>query len=79
MNDTLLTHTDVIKEYVIDNDHRIDIVIQNVRFFIPIEVKIYAGEQEGQCYDYYEYAKNFDLNTKIISKYRSANVVSDRS
>lgn len=58
MSDTLLAHTDVIREFVIDNDRRIDIVIQNVCFLIPIEVKIYADEQEGQCYDYYQYAKN---------------------
>lgn len=58
MSDTLLAHTDVIKEFVIDNDRRIDIVIRNVCFLIPIEVKIYADEQEGQCYDYYENAKN---------------------
>lgn len=58
MSDTLLAHTDVIKEFVIDNDRRIDIVIQNAFFLMPIEVKIYADEQEGQCYDYYEKAKN---------------------
>lgn len=58
MSDTLLTHTDVMKEFVIDNDRRIDIVIRNAHFLIPIEVKIYAPEQEGQCYDYYENAKN---------------------
>ncbi len=58
VSDTLLAHTDVIKEFVIDHDRRIDIVIQNARFRIPMEVKIYAGEQEGQCFDYYEYAEN---------------------
>lgn len=57
MSDALLAHTDVFREYVIDNDRRIDIVIQSTCFFVPIEVKIYAGEQEGQCYDYFEYAK----------------------
>ena len=66
INDTLLDYTNVIQEYVIDNARRIDIVIQNARFFLPIEVKIHAGEQEGQCYDYYEYAKEIDENTKII-------------
>lgn len=58
LSDALLTHTDVIKEFVIDNERRIDIVIRNALFFVPVEVKIYAGEQEGQCYDYYQYAKN---------------------
>ncbi len=66
INDTLLAHTDVIGEFGIDNERRIDIVICNAQFFIPIEVKIYAGEQEGQCYDYYEYAKKFDEHTQIV-------------
>lgn len=57
-NDILLEHTTVETEYVIGNDRRIDIMIYNSQFAIPIEVKIYAGEQEAQCYDYYEYAKN---------------------
>lgn len=58
MSDTLLAHTDVIKEFVIDNDRRIDIVIRNSCFLIPIEAKIYADEQEGQCFDYYRNAQN---------------------
>ena len=61
MSDILLARTEVAAEYVIDNERRIDIVIQNPRFFVPVEVKIYAGEQEGQCYDYYQYAKNSRL------------------
>ena len=58
MSDKLLAHTDVFTEYGINDERRIDIVIQNAYFLIPIEVKIYADEQEGQCYDYYENAKN---------------------
>ncbi len=58
MPDSLLSHTIVTKEYVIDKDRRIDLVIQNADFFIPMEVKIYAGEQEGQCFDYFEHAKS---------------------
>lgn len=52
-NERLMSHTTVLTEYVIDDARRIDIVIRNAHFFIPIEVKIYADEQEGQCYDYY--------------------------
>lgn len=66
VSDTLTAHTNVVREYGIDNERRIDIAIYNSRFFIPMEVKIYAGEQEGQCYDYYSYAKSFDKNTRII-------------
>lgn len=38
---------------------RIDLVVANekIKLFLPIEVKIYAGEQKNQCYDYLKYAK----------------------
>lgn len=58
MSDTLLAHTDVFAEYVIKEERRIDIVVKNAYYFIPIEVKIYADEQEGQCYAYQVYAQN---------------------
>lgn len=48
---------EVKKEYRIDNDRRIDIVISSGKLFIPIEVKIYAGDQEGQCCDYLKEAE----------------------
>lgn len=58
MSDILLARTEVATEYVLDHERRIDIVIQNSRFFIP---------QEGQCYDYYQYAKKFSacLSDKV--------------
>ncbi len=79
VSDTLLAHTDVIREFVTEDDRRIDIVIRNARFFIPIEVKIYAGEQEGQCWDYYEYAKKHDKNTKLVYLTRFGTVPSEYS
>ena len=49
----------VQKEHVIPGStRRIDITIEVDDLFIPIEVKIDAGEQPHQCYDYYQYAKN---------------------
>ena len=42
----------VAKEYIIDANRRIDLVIKIANKFIPIEVKIYAGEQSNQCKDY---------------------------
>ena len=51
----------VYKEYLIKNNRRIDIVIENNDFFIPIEVKIYADDQENQCFDYFQYARNSNL------------------
>ena len=56
VSDTLLLHTEVVKEYPIDKERRIDIFIRNAEYQIPIEVKIYAGEQEEQCSDYFEMA-----------------------
>ncbi len=56
----------VNKEYSINNNRRIDIVIKSEESFIPIEVKIFAQDQPSQCYDYLKYAKKFDANAKII-------------
>lgn len=48
----------VEREKVIDNKRRIDLVIETPSRFIPIEVKIYADDQEKQCLDYFNYANN---------------------
>lgn len=68
VSDTLLAHTKVVSEFTIDHERRIDIAIYNTWFFIPIEVKIFAGDRTSQCYDYFEYAKTktVDGNTRII-------------
>ena len=66
LSDQLLLNTIVAREYAIDTDRRIDIAIYNYKFFIPIEVKIYAGEQKNQCFDYYEYASKHCQETKIV-------------
>lgn len=44
-------------ELLVDNNRRIDIVIESQKHFIPIEVKIFAGDQDMQCSDYLKYAK----------------------
>lgn len=52
----------VKREYVICNERRVDLVIEIADKVIPIEVKIYAKDQENQCYDYYKYcAKNSNV------------------
>lgn len=56
-----LEKTCVMTEYVIDNGRRIDIVLQNPNFFIPIEAKINARDQKGQCYDYSFYTRSAKL------------------
>lgn len=48
---------DVFTEYPTDNKRRIDIVIRSEKRFIPIEVKVYAEDQEYQCHDYYIFAQ----------------------
>lgn len=48
----------VFREYVIHNGRRIDLVIQTFHRFIPIEVKIFAGDQNRQCYDYFHFARS---------------------
>jgi hypothetical protein len=44
----------------------IDIVIEGGGRFIPIEAKIYAIDQNGQCYDYCAYARTKDKAAKIV-------------
>ena len=57
LSDDEIKSTKVYREYVIkDTDRRIDIYIDSPYRAIPIEVKIYAEEQENQCLDYYKYA-----------------------
>lgn len=45
----------IVLEETIDNERRIDIVIYTGNSVIPIEVKIWAGDQDSQLYDYYQY------------------------
>lgn len=57
VDDTELETVTVYREYVIDEKRRIDLVIETANHFIPIEMKIYAGEQQAQCWDYYNFTK----------------------
>lgn len=45
----------VIAEDRIDNNRRVDIVIDAPKGVIPIEVKIWAGDEDAQLSDYYNY------------------------
>lgn len=57
----------VYTEYKTDAGRRIDIVVETKYRFIPIEVKIYASDQNSQCSDYYHYAdkKNKKYKSKV--------------
>lgn len=46
------------REKVIDKDRRIDLFIEIADKKIPIETKIGAPDLDGQCKDYFNYAKN---------------------
>jgi hypothetical protein len=48
----------VFGEKIIDNNRRIDIVIEYDDVSIPIEVKINADDQKDQCSDYVKHARN---------------------
>lgn len=52
-----LKNATIVLEEMIDNDRRVDIVIYIKDFVIPIEVKIWADDQNKQLYDYYQYFK----------------------
>lgn len=64
-DNSVLESTTVETEHLIDGDRRIDIVIFSKEFFIPMEVKIYAEEQENQSFDYYNYVKKRNGNKLV--------------
>ena len=61
LSENELSGVRVYREYRLpESDRRIDIVLKAEHRFIPIEAKVYAGDQERQCKDYYEFAKRFE-------------------
>lgn len=40
-------------------NRRIDMTIETRHYYLPFEVKIWAGDQESQLYDYYQYACSY--------------------
>ena len=50
----------VSTEYLINENRRIDIIIDDGTIFIPIEVKIHAGEQERQIPDYAAFSRRMN-------------------
>jgi hypothetical protein len=66
--DENLDSAEIFSEFRIDGDRRIDLAIKTKDRFIPIEVKIYASDQERQITDYYAYAHkaNKGGSTKIF-------------
>ena len=55
-------NANVYREYPLFNNRRIDLAVEiKGKYFIPIEVKIYADDLYNQCYDYLKRAINADL------------------
>jgi hypothetical protein len=52
-----IERTKVTPEYVIDENRRIDIALDDGSVFVPVEVKIRAGDQPKQVADYFAYAR----------------------
>ena len=63
-----INDTKVTPEFIIDENRRIDITFEDGRIFVPIEVKIGAGDQPKQVADYYEFArkKNKDIHVPLL-------------
>ena len=61
-----LAKLNIMPEYKIDDDRRIDIVISDGSVFIPIEVKIRAGEQKQQLADYAVFSRKMNSGSSFI-------------
>ena len=55
----------VSREETIKDGRRIDLLIGIGKYMLPIEVKVYAEDQERQCFDYYNYAVRHDSDAVI--------------
>ena len=75
---TELDDAKVYREHNADG-RPIDIYIKLGNRRIPIEVKIYAGDQNNQCYDYVKYAQKEDEDAKIVYLTRFGDYPSEES
>lgn len=62
-SDNMLSNAMVETEELISDNRRVDIVIHIDNDVIPIEVKLYAKDQDAQLCDYFNYYKAIDKNT----------------
>lgn len=60
-----LENAEIVLEDVIDNNRRVDIVIYIADKVYPIEVKVWAGDQDAQLQEYYRYYFGNSDNDKI--------------
>jgi hypothetical protein len=62
-------HTKIKAECVIDENRRIDIALEDGVIFVPIEVKIDAGDQPRQAADYFAFAKTKNKGVHVPMLY----------
>lgn len=65
-NDFNLLKAKIRTEYPITEDRRIDIVIEDETMFIPMEVKVFAGEQKKQLVDYAAFSRRMNQKSGFI-------------
>ncbi len=65
-SDNMLSNAVVETEELISNNRRVDIVIHIDNDVIPIEVKLYAKDQDAQLCDYFNYYKAIDKDIDKI-------------
>ena len=58
-----------VLEETVDGDRRVDVVTYIGSSAIPIEVKIWAGDQANQLYDYYQYFAKVRPQNKTLKIY----------
>lgn len=56
----------VEREKIITNAKRIDFTIETSKFFIAIEMKVDASDQDKQLYDYYKYSEKQGKDFKLF-------------
>lgn len=69
VEDFEIKQPEIILEEKITDNRRVDIAIYNKGYVYPIEVKIWAKDQDRQLYDYYNYYKHKPDKTTIEKIY----------
>jgi len=66
-------------EYIIDNNRRIDILIDDNDFIIAIEAKIFAKDSDNQLKDYYDFLNKNKKESKLFYLTLNGNLPSENS
>jgi len=66
-------------EYIIDNNRRIDVLINDNDFIIAIEAKIFAKDSDNQLKDYYDFLNKNKKESKLFYLTLNGNLPSENS